>query len=246
MPSSPETVLKTTRLVKTFGTRQALTGLDLEIKAGENFGLIGPNGSGKTTLMRLLVGIMRPTSGTVEVLGRKPPHLEIKRSVGYMTQGEAIYPDLSVEENVAFFASLYAMPRKKSVGRIQELLDLVELSNRRKSLAGNLSGGMKRRLSLACAMVHEPRLLLLDEPTAGVDPELRRAFWEHFNELQRKGVTLLITTHHLDEAVHCDRLGLIRDGKLIALGKPGDLLDQSKCSTLEDAFMCFAAGEEPK
>jgi ABC-2 type transport system ATP-binding protein len=245
MPSSSETVLKTTNLVKTFGTRQALTGLDLEIRAGENFGLIGPNGAGKTTLMRLLVGLLRPTSGSVEVLGLKPPHPSIKSAIGYMTQGEALYPDLACQENLEFFASLYGVSREKARSRIDELLELVELTNRRESLARELSGGMKRRLSLASSLIHEPRILLLDEPTAGVDPELRLAFWEHFQELKRKGVTLLITTHHLDEAVRCDRLGLIRNGSLIACGKPKELLTRAGCATLEEAFLKFASGRVP-
>jgi ABC-2 type transport system ATP-binding protein len=242
VPSSPETILRTFNLVKTFGANKALAGLDLEIKAGENFGLIGPNGAGKTTLMRILVGLLRPTSGSVEVLGLKPPHPSIKSAVGYMTQGEALYPDLTSRENLEFFASLYGVSRDKTRRRIDELLNLVELSARRESLARELSGGMKRRLSLASSLIHEPRLLLLDEPTAGVDPELRLAFWEHFKELRQKGVTLLITTHHLDEAIRCDRLGLIRNGGLIACGRPEELLARAGCATLEEAFLKFASG----
>jgi ABC-2 type transport system ATP-binding protein len=228
------------QLVKRFGRFEALKGIDLAIPAGITYGLIGPNGSGKTTLIRILTGLSRPTSGTAEVLGQVMPDRRPAGAIGYMTQAEALYQDLTVEENLRFFGRLYGVTGKELAGRIDELLGLVELKDRRRSLVEELSGGMKRRLSLASSLVHRPRLLVLDEPTVGVDPELRIQFWDYFEALAQSGVSLLVSTHHLDEAWRCQRLCLLREGRVLKQGAPQELREEARASSLEDTFLYFA------
>lgn len=236
--SSPPIVVES--VVKVFGDLRALDGVSLRVEAGETFGLIGPNGSGKTTLMRLLLGLGRPTSGTVRVLGKRMPNRGVAGSIGYMTQSSALYNELSVRENVAFFGALYGLRGSALSKRLMETLDLVDLADRASSVAGTLSGGMRQRLSLACALVHEPRLAFLDEPTVGIDPELRQAFWEYFARLNAQGVTIVVSTHHLDEAARCHRLALLRFGKLLALDTPDEMRRQSGESDFDRAFLYFA------
>lgn len=237
-------IISISELTKRFGQVEALKGLNLEIPSGITYGLIGPNGSGKTTLIRILVGISRPSSGTAYVLGRLMPDRKTAKSIGYMTQSEALYKDLTVDENIRFFGRVYGVTGSLLSCRVDEILELVELSDRRSSLVEELSGGMRRRLSLACALVHEPRLLMLDEPTVGVDPELRIQFWDYFKRLTQAGTSILISTHHLDEAWRCHRLGLLRDGELLKQGAPDDLRAEAGVETLEDTFLYFARGQE--
>ena len=227
-------------IVKTFGTARALDDVTLTVSPGETFGLIGPNGSGKTTLMRLLLGLGRPTSGTVRVLGHVMPDRRIAAQIGYMTQASALYGDLTVRENLAFFSSLYGLSGRKLTTRIAETLALVDLADRAGDPVIRLSGGMRQRLSLACALVHQPRLLFLDEPTVGIDPELRYAFWEYFAQLNAQGVTILVSTHHLDEAARCHRLALLRFGKLLAVDSPDGLRRESGEEDFERAFLYFS------
>ncbi|HKS70321.1 MAG TPA: ABC transporter ATP-binding protein, partial [Ktedonobacterales bacterium] len=191
---------------KTFGTVRALDGVSLSVREGETFGLIGPNGSGKTTLIRLLLGLARPTAGTVHVLGHTMPDRGVAGQIGYMTQASALYGELSVRENLAFFGTIYGLHGRRLRERITAVLDLVDLSGSLRATVGTLSGGMRQRVSLACALIAEPRLLFLDEPTVGIDPELRIAFWDHFARLNDQGVTIVVSTHHLDEAARCSRL----------------------------------------
>src|SRR6266850_5202782 len=219
-------------IVKSFGTQKALDGLTLRVKAGEIYGLLGPNGSGKTTLIRAIVGLVAPDSGTVMVLGRRIPDLHILAKVGYMTQQAALYPDLSVEENLRFFAAISGAD-----GNVTEVLKTVELDQRRTSVVSTLSGGMRQRCSLACALVHRPKLLLLDEPTVGVDPQLRVQFWEHFREMAAAGTTILVSSHVMDEAERCQRLGLIRLGKLLTEGTPAEVRATAGTNNLEEAFL---------
>ena len=232
--------IETVRLSKAFGRVQAVADLDLRVPGGEIYGLLGPNGSGKTTVMRLLVGLAKADSGEARVLGRRVPDRAVLAEVGYMTQAEALYSDLTAKENVRFFAELNGAGTPT---RIQEALELIELASRADDLVGSLSGGLRRRVSLACALVHRPRLLILDEPTGGVDPQLRVAFWEHFRRLADGGVTLLISSHVMDEAERCDRLGFMRDGRLIAEGSPEQLRERSGTLDLEQAFLKFAEAE---
>jgi ABC-2 type transport system ATP-binding protein len=233
-------VVKAEALHKHFGPIRAVDGLDLTVHAGEIYGLLGPNGSGKTTLIRLLIGLLKPTSGRAAILGQAMPDKAILSQVGYMTQASALYDDLTVKDNLAFFAEMCGLPLAHSRARIAEVLDLVNLQNRAGSLVRTLSGGMKQRTSLACALVHHPRLLLLDEPTVGVDPQLRVTFWSYFRQLADSGVTLIVSSHVMDEAERCDRLGFIRDGKLLAEGSAADLRAQAGTATLEQAFLRFA------
>ena len=219
-------------VVKSFGTIRALDGITLRVRQGEIYGLLGPNGSGKTTLIRAVVGLVAPDSGTVTVLGRRMPDLNILSSIGYITQAAALYPDISVEENLRFFAAISGAD-----SNVDEVLRVVELEQRRKSVVATLSGGMRQRCSLACALVHRPRLLLLDEPTVGVDPQLRVQFWDHFREMAAAGTTILVSSHVMDEAERCQRLGLIRFGKLLGEGSPDEVRAAAGTNNLEEAFL---------
>jgi ABC-2 type transport system ATP-binding protein len=227
-------------VVKTFGTLRAADNVSLQIESGEIFGLIGPNGSGKTTLIRLLLGLLHATSGTVRILGQRMPDQKIASSIGYMTQASALYGELSVIENLAFFGELYGLHGRTLRSRTAEVLELVDLTGRAKSPIQTLSGGMRQRVSLAASLVHQPRVLVLDEPTVGIDPELRRTFWEYFAQLSRQGVTMIISTHHLDEAARCHRLGLMRFGQMLAVDTPDGLRRRSGTQDFEQAFLYFA------
>ncbi len=234
-----DAILETNELHKHFGSIHAVDGLNLSVGCGEIYGLIGPNGSGKTTLIRLLIGLLRPTSGSIRLLGEVVPNKAILAQVGYMTQASALYEDLTVCENIAFFAEMCG---KHDRAWIDEVIELVDLQDRSRSLVRALSGGLRQRTSLACALAHRPRLLLLDEPTVGVDPQLRATFWSYFRRLAETGVTLIVSSHVMDEAERCDRLGFMRQGKLLAEGSAAKLRSQTGTSTLEEAFLHFAAG----
>ncbi len=231
-------------LVKQFGKLYAVNKLSMTINAGETFGLIGPNGSGKTTLIRMLVGLIRPASGTIQIMGERIPSARISLYLGYMTQLSALYLDLTARENMQFFCNIYGLRGREQGQRIAEMLERVALAERANDVVGTFSGGMRQRLSLACALVHHPRLAVLDEPTVGVDPELRRSFWDYFDQLNREGVTIIVSTHHLDEAARCTRLGLMRNGALLAQDAPQELLRQSGEDNMEDAFLHFARQQE--
>ncbi len=243
-PANGEPMVVINQLVKLFGRLRAVDNLTMDIYAGETFGLIGPNGSGKTTLIRMLVGLIRPTSGTIHIMNERIPSNKVARHIGYMTQLSAVYLDLTARENMQFFCNVYGLRGKEQKQRIQEMLERVELADRANDVVGSFSGGMRQRLSLACTLVHHPSLLLLDEPTVGVDPELRRAFWDYFAQLNKEGVTIIVSTHQLDEAARCTRLGLMRSGVLIAQDSPQELLHQSGRDNMEDAFLHFARQQE--
>ncbi len=219
-------------VVQRFGRVTALDGISLRIRRGEVYGLLGPNGAGKTTVIRSLVGLVAPEQGTVTVLGRRMPQLDVLAHIGYMTQQAALYPDLSAEENVHFFGAIYGR-----VDGIRDALELVDLWDRRKSVVSTLSGGMRTRLSLACALVHKPELLLLDEPTVGVDPLLRVQLWDRFRKMAVGGTSIVVSSHVMDEAERCDRLGLIRFGKLLAEGTVAEIKATAGVDRLEDAFL---------
>lgn len=219
-------------VVKRFGSLTALDGASLQVRRGEVYGLLGPNGAGKTTLIRSLVGLVAPEKGTITVLGKRMPDLDVLARVGYMTQQAALYPDLTVEENVRFFATINGVR-----GGERDALELVGLWERRRSVVLSLSGGMRTRCSLACALVHKPQLLLLDEPTVGVDPQLRLQLWDRFQQMARNGTSILVSSHVMDEAERCDRLGLIRFGRLLAEGTVAQLKAKAGVNRLEDAFL---------
>ena len=228
-------------LVKEFDGLRAVDNLDLTIENGEVYGLLGPNGAGKTTVIRILVGLIRPTSGDARVLDRPAGEKELAKRTGYMPQEIALYDTLTVEENLDLFANLYEMERGRIEQRKLEVLRFVALEDRRDSIVYQLSGGMRHRASLAVALLHEPELLFLDEPTVGVDPELRAGFWENFGRLKTSGKTVIITTHYMDEARHCDRVGLMHRGRLVAEGPPEDVVARAGARDLEEAFLKLAS-----
>ena len=211
-------------LSKSFGKLQVLSDLSVKIPRGTTYCLLGPNGSGKTTFIRAVAGLLRLDGGDLSVLGR--PISEVRRvrpRIGYMTQHRALYPDLTLRENMEFYAGLYGIEGQRMAERISELLEMVDLAEHADRITGDLSGGMYQRLSLACTLIHEPDLLLLDEPTVGVDPVLREAFWRFFDHLAGGGATILITTHLMDEAERCKIVGYMKAGQMLAEGSPQDL-----------------------
>jgi drug efflux transport system ATP-binding protein len=218
----PALAVATRGLTKRFGSLTAVDHLDLTVRTGELYGFLGPNGAGKSTTLRMLCGILEPSEGEGRVLGIDLTHdpERVKSAIGYMSQRFSLYDDLTVAENLAFYARVYEVPRGRRSLRIERMVRLADLIGRERQLAGELSGGYRQRLALACALVHEPRLIFLDEPTAGVDPVSRRTFWALIRQLADEGTTILVTTHYMDEAELCDTLGFIYQGKLIAQGTP--------------------------
>jgi ABC-2 type transport system ATP-binding protein len=232
-------IVSSQKVSKFFGKQQVLIDINLEIYSGEIFGLLGPSGAGKSTLVKQLVGLDTPTTGANYIFQTKMPSLPIIEKIGYMAQSDALYGELSAKENLEFFASLYGLKGKRRQNRIQEVMKVVELTPHINKLVSNYSGGMKRRLSLAISLLHEPQLLILDEPTVGIDPVLRQSIWNSFYELKKQGTTIVVTTHVMDEAEKCDRLGMIRDGRLIAVGTPEELKSHTNSSNIEEAFLFY-------
>lgn len=234
-----EIAVQTRGLRKTFGSVVAVEGLDLEIRRGEVFGVLGPNGSGKTTTIRMLCGLLTPSAGDATVVGYdlRTQQSEIRQVIGYMSQRFGLYDDLTVRENVRFYAAVYGLRGAALDARIAELFEQLELAPRSEQLAGTLSGGWKQKLGLACATAHHPRMLFLDEPTAGVDPAARRRFWEIIYDLARAGTTVLVTTHYMDEAARCQRLAFLSRGHLIAQGTADEIPKQFGERTIEDVFI---------
>jgi ABC-2 type transport system ATP-binding protein len=220
---SSEIAIRTQNLTKAFGSNVAVNGLNLEVGKGELFGLVGPDGAGKTTIMRLLTAIMEPTSGEAWVEGHSilSEGEDIKEKIGYMSQKFGLYEDLTVIENIHFYADLYGVSKKERPERIERLLGFSNLTPFTQRLAGNLSGGMKQKLGLACALVHTPEILFLDEPTCGVDPVSRRDFWRILYDLLKEQITIFVSTAYLDEAERCSRIALIHRGNILMIDEPG-------------------------
>jgi len=218
----------TEKLTRRFGAITAVSELDLEVAQGEIFGFLGPNGAGKTTVVRMLCGLLAPSSGRATVAGYDVERetRKLKHSIGYMSQKFGLYSDLTVKENVEFFGGVYVADRRESKRRCEAVLEEMGLTGRADQLAGHLSGGWKQRLAMATAIVHAPAILFLDEPTAGVDPVSRREIWDLVYALQGRGITLFVTTHYMEEAERCNRIGFIHSGRLVALGTPSDLKAQ--------------------
>ena len=240
---SPSAV-ETHNLTRRFGAVTAVDALTLRIEQGEVFGLLGPNGSGKTTTIRMLCGLLEPSQGSALVAGidvAVAPE-QVKQRIGYMAQKVGLYEDLTVAENLDFYAGIYGF--RRATARLAEVVAFLELAERLGQLAGHLSGGWKQRLALACALIHRPALLFLDEPTAGVDPAARRRFWHTIHDLAHAGTTVLVTTHYMDEAEQCARLAMMSRGHLIALGTPAEVAAQVGGRTLEDAFVILQERDE--
>lgn len=236
------------RLTKRFAERVAVNSLTLTVPKGSIYGFLGPNGSGKSTTIRMLCGLLAPTSGSGKVLGFDvmTQSEEIKQRIGYMSQKFSLYEDLTVEENLDFYAGVYQLKAAQRKQRKAELIEMAGLTGREKQIAGSLSGGWKQRLALSCALLHKPELLILDEPTAGVDPVSRRIFWDVIHELAKQGITVLVTTHYMDEAQTCDWIGFIFFGNLLAQGTPQELIDRMGAGNLEDVFIDLVKQEEAR
>jgi ABC-2 type transport system ATP-binding protein len=228
-------------LCKSFGPIRAVDDISVDLAHGRIYGLLGPNGSGKTTLIRLLVGLAAPTAGSAEVLGVAMPSRDNLRRIGYMTQADGVYPSLTAAENASFFAAAYGI---RDASAVAQALDVVELADRRDAITATLSGGQRRRLSLACALVHRPPVLFLDEPTVGVDPLLRIQFWEHFRTLADAGTTIIVSSHVMDEADRCDELLFMRSGRVSARGTGAELRRAAGTDDLELAFIRLSEGPE--
>ncbi len=229
LESMPELAVLAAGVSKRFDDKDVVQDLTFQIGRGQIFGIVGPSGCGKTTTIRMMLGVLKPSGGELLLMGR-PPHLFRRRDrqrLGYMPQLFVLFPELSVWENLNFAASIYGMGWFSRGKRLESALDIVELGDARSRPAGQLSGGMQRRLELACVLVHEPDVLFLDEPTAGIDPVLRAKFWDHFRELRDAGRTLIITTQYVTESEYCDRVAVMRDGRLIAIGSPEEVRRQA-------------------
>jgi ABC-2 type transport system ATP-binding protein len=246
-PRTDELVISTRNLSRKFGQLVAVRNVSLDVKRGEIFGVLGPNGAGKSTTIRMLCGLLDPSSGSGSVVGfdiAKDAE-RIKQRIGYMTQRFSLYEDLTVEENMRFYAGIYGISRAKRKSRIDQVLGEAGLAARRAQLAGTLSGGWKQRVALACSTIHEPPLLFLDEPTAGVDPVSRRQFWNQIHHVAAAGTTVLVTTHYMDEAERCHRLAFIFRGELLAVGTPAEVVAARGLSVFEvDCSDAMRAADE--
>jgi ABC-2 type transport system ATP-binding protein len=244
--SLKETVIETSNLVKIYkeGAIKAVDNLNLKIGKGEIYALIGANGSGKTTTISMLTGSLFPTSGEIRVLGLKIPKKRriVSTRIGVAPQEYALYTDLTVEQNIWFFAKLYNMPRGVFLKRLNELLPILRLSDRSDTSISNLSGGMKRRVSIACALIHQPEIVFFDEATVGIDPVLRAFFWDYFRSLAKTGLTIVLTSHVMDEAERADRIGLMRAGKLVEEGTPEEIKRRNSASSIEQVFLKLSEG----
>jgi len=231
-------MLKLEKITKQFGSFTAVDRLDLEIPEGVIFGLLGPNGAGKTTVLRMVMGLISPTSGQITLFGKyHPSDRWVSQKLGYMPQQLAVYPGLSVWENVLFFGRLYDHQPRQLKHNAEQIIDMVELCPQKDKPVASLSGGMIRRVMLATALIHQPSLVILDEPTAGVDPYLRLKFWEWFQQLAQRGITIIITTHHIAEASRCDEVVFLRNGGILEKGHPRELMASYRAKDLEEAFV---------
>ena len=231
------------RINHCFGDTQVLSDINLTVPPGLIFGLLGPSGCGKTTTVKIMAGILEASSGMVQVLGERMPKLSLMNRLGYMAQSDALYTNLTAEENLSFFGSLYGMDKKRTGERIREVMALVNLTGDGKKIVAAYSGGMKRRLSLAMALLHEPEILILDEPTVGIDPVLRKIIWDALVTMAELGMTIIVTTHVMDEAEKCHELAMMREGRVIALDTPSQLKENTGASSLEEAFIRYGSGE---
>lgn len=235
-----DNVVKISGLEVKYDKNVILKNINLEIKKGEIIGFLGPSGSGKTTLVKAIIGMKSASKGKLQLLGETMPSLKVIPKIGYMAQSDALYEDLSAIDNLLFFGELYNLKGKAAKERAMEVLTLVNLQDDYKKAVRNFSGGMKRRLSLAIALMHKPEVLILDEPTVGIDPVLRKKFWDEFYRIKEAGGTIIVTTHVMDEAYRCDKLSLIREGEIIAEGSADEIISKSGGSNIEEAFLYYS------
>ncbi|URZ14623.1 ABC transporter ATP-binding protein [Clostridium felsineum] len=228
-------------LTKKFGDYVAVDNISFNVPKGSIYGFIGPNGSGKSTTIKMLCGVLQPTSGTAYVLGHdvRRERDKIKAKIGYMSQKFSLYEDLTVDENLNFYSGIYGLKKEKREEMKKYIVNMAGLKGREKVITGDLSGGWKQRLALGCALIHKPEILVLDEPTSAVDPVSRRIFWEMIYTLSREGITVLVTTHYMDEAESCDLLAFIFDSKLMTTGSPKELIERERVNKLEDVFIKY-------
>lgn len=229
---------------KNYGKHKIISDISLTVEQGIIYGLLGPSGCGKSTMVKMISGILRPDSGSVTIMGRKMPDFKTMGEIGYMAQAAALYPTLSGYENMEFFGSLYNLKKDDLRNRIYEVAELVNLTNDLKKSVFAFSGGMKQRLSLAITLLSTPKILILDEPTVGIDPLLRQNIWQQLHTLRDRGVTIVITTHVMDEANRCDQLAMRRDGKILISGSPREIRDAAAVDNIEDAFIYFSKYKE--
>jgi ABC-2 type transport system ATP-binding protein len=237
--TSSEPTIVIDELVVVRGANRVLPGIDLRLRSGEVSGLLGPSGSGKSTLLRSIVGVQQLTGGSVQVLGKEAGSAELRRRVAYVTQAPSVYGDLTVEENLTYFAAVLGVDERQ----VGSVLERVGLQEHRRRAVGTLSGGERSRTSLAAALLGDPEVLILDEPTVGLDPVLRQSLWETFHELAEADKTVLVSTHVMDEAERCDNLVLIREGRIVAAEPPAQLLERTGAITVEQAFISLAEGQ---
>ncbi len=230
-------------VIKAFGAKKVLQDISLDIPKAEIFGILGPSGCGKTTAIKAVAGMLACDSGSVEVLGQRVPQLGLLHRIGYMAQGDALYMELTARENLKFLGRIYGMSRQQIDLRIAQTLDLVDLLPDADVQVKNYSGGMKRRLSLAGALLHQPEVIILDEPTVGIDPVLRQKIWMQLAKLAGSGITVLLTTHVMDEAAKCDRLAMMRSGRIIAQGTCQELMEAIGVGSIEEAFIVYGGGD---
>lgn len=230
-------VIKVSNVTKKFSKNLILDDISLNIEQGSIVGLIGPSGAGKSTLVKAIMGMEKVNSGNIEVLNAKVPNLKILNDIGYMAQSDALYEDLTGKENLEFFGKLFKLKKDELKKRIEYTSKLVNLENHLDKKVSAYSGGMKRRLSLSLSLIQDPTLLILDEPTVGIDPTLRLNIWKELHDLKLQGKSIVVTTHVMDEAAKCDKLALIRDGKIIATGTPNELISEFKVSSIEEVFL---------
>lgn len=243
-----KTTIHTDKLTRKFGTFTAVDEISFDVCQGEIFGFLGANGAGKTTAMRMLCGLLKPSGGHATVAGfdiEKQPEM-VKKNIGYMSQKFSLYEDLTVIENINFYGSVYGLRRKELKLRSDKLLQRLDMSDESKSLVGSLPLGWKQKLAFSLAIIHDPKVVFLDEPTGGVDPITRRQFWDLIYETAEKGITVFVTTHYMDEAEYCDRVSIMVDGKIAALGKPNQIKDQFNTKTMDELFYLLARNTATK